>query len=201
MKKIKKIFPLLLGIMVLMFGTLTVSAAETVDYNLKLSDMNTVATSYYDSKHYSHPTFSFTEYCYYKYDNNTLYVYATLNHMYKSGYNSESFSLLSENGGIIYRFKYYIDSKTYDTHVEGAGHQLNYSLITKLQSSANIIDRESGDVFFTRTLRPPVAVQAEVLPEVVQGQTKVILTIAVVCLALLVILSVLPKKLPRFLNR
>ena len=186
--------------MVLMFGTLTVSAAETVDYNLKLSDMNTVATSYYDSKHYSHPTFAFTEYCYYKYDNNTLYVYATLNHMYKSGYNSESFSLLSENG-IIYRFKYYIDSKTYDTYVEGAGHQLNYSLITKLQSSANIIDRESGDVFFTRTLRPPVAVQAEVLPEVVQGQTKVILTTAVVCLALLVILSVLPKKLPRFLNR
>ena len=192
MKKIKKILPLLLGVMVLMFGTLTVSAAETVDYNLKLSDMNTVATSYYDSKHYSHPTFAFTEYCYYKYDNNTLYVYATLNHMYKSGYNSESFSLLSENGGSIYHFKYYIDSKSYDTHVEGAGHQLNYSLI---------IDRESGDVFFTKTLRPPVAVQAEVLPEMVQGQTKVILITAVACLALLVILSVLPKKLPRFLNR
>ena len=77
----------------------------------------------------------------------------------------------------IYHFKYYIDSKSYDTHVEGAGHQLNYSLITKLQSSANIIDRESGDVFFTKTLRPPVAVQAEVLPEMVQGQTKVILII------------------------
>ena len=37
MKKIKKIFPLLLGIMVLMFGTLTVSAAEsdTVSTNAK----------------------------------------------------------------------------------------------------------------------------------------------------------------------
>ena len=37
MKKIKKIFPLLLGIMVLMFGTLTVSAAEsdTVSENAK----------------------------------------------------------------------------------------------------------------------------------------------------------------------
>lgn len=201
MKKIIKILPVLLGIMVLMFGTLTVSAAETADYNLKLSDMNTVATSYYDSKHYSHPTFAFTEYCYYKFDDNTLLVFATLNHMYKSKYNDDSFNLLSENGGSIYRFKYYIDSKTYDTYVAEGGQTLKYSVITELQSSANIIDRESGDVFFTRTLRPPVAVQAEVLPEVVQGQTKVILTTAVVCLALLVILSVLPKKLPRFLSR
>lgn len=201
MKKIKKILPLLLGVMVLMFGTLTVSAAETVDYNLKLSDMNAVATSYYDSKHYSHDTFSFTEYCYYKYDDNTLLVFATLNHLYKSKYNDASFSLVSENGGSIYRFKYYIDSATYDDYVSAGGQILNYSNVTALQSSANIIDRESGEIFFTRTLRPPVAVQAEVLPEVVQGQTKVILTIAVVCLALLVILSVLPKKLPRFLSR
>lgn len=200
MEKIKKILPFLLGVMVLMFGTLTVSAAETVDYNLKLSDMNAVATSYYDSEHYSHDTFSFTEYCYYKYDDNTLYVYATLNHIYKSKYNEESFSLISENGGSIYRFKYYIDSKTYDTYVSVSAHQMNYSLITNLQSSANIIDSESGEVFFTRTLRLPVAVQAEVLPEMVQGQTKVILITAVACLALLVILSVLRRKLPQFLN-
>lgn len=48
---------------------------------------------------------------------------------------------------------------------------------------------------------PPVAQVATALPPVVRNQTKVILITAVACLALLVILSVLPKKLPRFLNR
>ena len=47
----------------------------------------------------------------------------------------------------------------------------------------------------------PVALKAVGLPEVIQGQTKVILITAVACLALLVISLVLPKKLPRFLNR
>lgn len=47
---------------------------------------------------------------------------------------------------------------------------------------------------------PPVAEMAVPLGEMVQTQTKVILTMAVACLALLVILSVLPKKLPIFLN-
>ena len=47
---------------------------------------------------------------------------------------------------------------------------------------------------------PPIAQLAEGLPQAVLAQTKVILTIAVACLALLVILSVLRKKLPIYLN-
>lgn len=48
---------------------------------------------------------------------------------------------------------------------------------------------------------PPVAQVAVALPPVVQKQTKVILITAIVCLASLIILLVLPKKLPRFLSR
>lgn len=201
MKKIKKIFPVLLGIMVLMFGSLTVCAATPVDYNLKLSDMNSVATAYYDEHKYSHPVFSFTEYCYYKLDDENILVFASLNHLYKGPYNKESFSLTSENGGSLYRFKYNFVTKEYDSRVVSGSMSILYSDITNLGSSANIIDKETGEVFFTRTLQVPVAVQAEKLPELVQGQTKVILITAIACLALLIILLVLPKKLPRFLNR
>ena len=72
-----------------------------------------------------------------------------------------------------------------------------FSSFALYNSSGSLLISANDDFFKV----PPVALAAVGLPEVVQNQTKVILTIAVACLALLVIFSVLPKKLPRFLNR
>lgn len=201
MKKIKKLLPVLLGVMVLMFGTLTVCASTVIDYGLSLDSMNDVVTKAFDEKKYSHPVFSFTEYCYYKVDDENIVIYATLNHLYKQNYNSNSFALISENGGGVYMINYNFVTKTYTGTTNSGSVMIPYSKITDMGSSANIIDRQTGDVFFTRTLQVPVAVQAEKLPELVQGQTKVILTTAVACLALLVISLASLRKLPLFLNR
>lgn len=192
MKKIKKIFPLLLGIMVLMFGTLTVCAAEPsaqakADYNafyqyaierkIKLPEYQV-----YDSK------------------------YRQLAVMDSAGvYNSNIYAIQGSNiwvfsfgddGNILYR-------KVSDMYTDSAFHchREPYLIATWDISIAGNPDVKVATKDITGFFPHPVVAPATALPAIVRGQTKVILITAVVCLALLVILSVLPKKLPRFLNR
>lgn len=192
MKKIKKILPVLLGVMVFMFGTLTVCAASNDEYNSIVSQFWHDGYSYVvcvtDSK-----------------NPDNLYIYS---------FNSEPFY---KDGCAYFNGKW-----SYWTSIYSFKKQ---ALITNSQSveygTSNMCMLDSSPTFsivyvnndlyyvganketdkpFFRGPAPLVAV-AEVLPVEIQDQTKVILTIAIACLALLIILLVLPKKLPRFLNR
>lgn len=196
MKKIKKIFPIFLGVMVLMFGTLTVSASTGLpttndEYNALLSE-------------HLHDGYSYiicvtnTDYP------NKLNVYSfSREPFYKDGYAyftdkwscwACSYDSLTESWHESKSVEYntsnmYNLTLSEKTSIVYANHDLYYL-------GAN---KEKDKPFF-RGPAPLVAL-AEVLPEVVLNQTEVILIIAVNCLALLLILSVLPKKLPRFLNK
>lgn len=196
MKKIKKILPVLLGVMVLMFGTLTVSAntglpTTSDEYNALLSE-------------HLHDGYSYiicvtdTDYP------NKLDVYSfSREPFYKDGY-----------AYFTDKWSYWIcsyDSLTKSWHEFKSVEYNTSSMCSLILSAKKSIVYANHDLYylgankkidkpFFRGPAPLVAV-AEGLPEVVQNQTKVILIIAVACLALLVILLVLPKKLPRFLNR
>lgn len=195
MKKIKKIFPLLLGIMVLMFGSLTVSAADDVNYNISGSGFEKMSAMVADiQKVYPYVVI---------YENGTWEA-SESQFLYREGaprghlqFNKDSrvaYGLWSLNGKTFAYNTQNVCIDT-DTQLDGAYKQ------GIVYSSHDILwEKDTSKVFFPETV-VPVVQKAEVLPAVVQNQTKVILTTAVVCLALLVILSVLPKKLPRFLNR
>lgn len=191
MKKIKKILPLLLGVMVLMFGTLTVSAAE-ISAQSK-ADYNAFYQYCIDRK------IELPEYQVYSSKDRILAL------MDSAGmYNSNIHAIQGVNirilkydadGNIIYRkaSDMWSDSAF---HCYSSGLISNYTIVNVSNSSAVYSEKDTTGFF-----PHPVVIPATALPEMVQSQTKVILTIAVACLALLVILSVLPKKLPRFLNR
>lgn len=205
MKKIKKILPLLLGVMVLMFGTLTVSAADVKE----IASINDELMENAFAKYRSERRLS---------SDVTLYAVKYSNGIY-----------VSQRPFVVYQNMIYYDLSVYPTafmHVYSDNSITSYStvasiyadsegipnseiyrrcstaLATSCSSSHDLYDIDGKMVFHLPVVpEPPVAKVAEELPEVVQNQTKVILTTAVVCLALLVILSVLLKKLPRFLNR
>lgn len=196
MKKIKKILPLLLGIMVLMFGTLTVSASAGLpstndEYDTFLSN-------------HLHDGFPYII-CVNKSDSpDSLFVYSfSREPFYKDGY-----------AYFTDKWSYWIcryDSLN-DSWSENKSVEYNTSSMCALTlSKNNSIVYANHDLYYLgankETDKPffrgpaPLVALAETLPEVVLSQTTVILIIAVNCLALLIILSVLPKKLPRFLNR
>lgn len=196
MKKIKKIFPILLGVMILMFGTLTVSASSGLpttndEYDVFLSE-------------HLHDGFPYII-CISNSDSpGSLFVYSfSREPFFKDGY-----------AYFTDKWSYWIckyDSKN-DSWYESKSVEYGTSNMCSLTLSAKqSIVYANHDLYYVgankETDKPffrgpaPLVALAEVLPGVVQNQTKVILTIAVACLALLVILSVLPKKLPRFLNR
>lgn len=196
MKKIKKILPVLLGVMVLMFGSLTVCAAETsnIDYESIAKKSGVL-----------------DKYPYYVMEVNNSHVVVRMSDVPFIYNTSAGHAFGLSQKGTLYLFDYYPstdvikDAKSISYNYDqwfltnnGAGHPIQFSY-----SSHDIwfvgADKENDKPVF-RGPAPLVAV-AEVLPEVVRERTTVILTTAVVCLALLVILSVLPKKLPRFLNR
>lgn len=196
MKKIKKILPVLLGVMVLMFGTLTVSASTGLpttndEYNALLSE-------------HLHDGYSYiicvtdTDYP------NKLDVYSfSREPFYKDGY-----------AYFTDKWSYWIcsyDSSTKSWHEFKSVEYNTSAMCSLILSKKKSIVYANHDLYylgankeidkpFFRGPAPLVAV-AEGLPEVVLNQTTIILIIAVNCLALLVILSVLPKKLPRFLSR
>lgn len=189
MKKIKKILPVLLGVMVLMFGALTVCAAESnpsIDYSL-------VASSHKPSSEYT--------YCFATYTADKVYFYYTT---YPCYYNSNNQFICNDNSGKslsyvigIYTVKtgaYTSSSYTaYGSGSVGATGSFAWTDYTIYN------DNERTEAVFTPPA--PLVALAGVLPVEVQKRTKVILITAIACLALLIISLVLPKKLPRFLNR
>lgn len=188
MKKIKKILPVLLGVMVLMFGALSVCAAESkpsIDYSI-------VASSHKPSSEYT--------YCFATYTADKVYFYYTT---YPCYYNSDNQFICNNNTG--YALSYVVGIYTVKT---GAYTSSTYTARGNGSVGATgsfawtdytiYNDFERSEAVFTPPA--PLVAVAEVLPVEVQKQTRVILTTAIACLALLTILSVLPKKLPRFLS-
>lgn len=201
MKKIKKILPLLLGVMVLMFGTLTVSASGL--YPFPDGAYNTILEMC------EKQNLTLKQYRFAYRDSQCIFVVSSdVPLTYKEYNDSTSYDYQLIGSGQVVTVKYIIGNNTisYDSNFY-SGLNAVYSHFTKhtfvsdydiADAVGNIMLRKDNTGFFPI---PPVAKVAEGLPELVQNQTKVILITAIACLALLVILSVLPKKLPRFLNR
>ena len=204
MKKIKKILPVLLGVMVLMFGTLTVCAAEE-------------DSPYYDNAMTVYDSFQ-------KYvENSTEYSLSDFKFIYIGTYSSSNpitdYRLVASDKNFTYdedgrmRFQdgaiVYWGGKDFSaasstmsfSRTSGAlissYYKPRFTSFNLYTSQGKLLSTVNYDFF----KKPPVALVAQNLPGVVTAQTKVILITAIACLALLTILLVLPKKLPRFLNR
>lgn len=210
MKKIKKIFPLLLGIMVLMFGTLTVSAAESDTISKNAKKVYSAGVAKIENSKWEDMGF---KYFLLTYSSNFDYYKMIVSDVplrYVAG------SLRASGNGASYNY-FTVDYDVSKDKMSYAGISggtntiadkviLNFgdsfgSLYANydVYSSDSVINIHADKTGFFPI--PPVAQVAVALPPVVQNQAKVILITAIACLALLVILSVLPKKLPRFLNR
>lgn len=226
MKRIKKILPVLLGVMVLMFGTLTVSAAshdatDRVYWERVLSDR--CASGAFDFiKENGLTDYKYIMVMAYADKVNAVYLSDCPFYKYQTvdgssskwvvaSYNPEnidcryvSLSCTDTSVG-AWKMNYKLTAKTTRVDLfEGHG---DYSAYNTL-SNYKFVEYGSEDAYISASTgytsffpQPPVAQVATALPPVVQNQTKIILTIAIACLALLIILLVLPKKLPRFLNR
>ena len=206
MKKIKKILPVLMGVMVLMFGSLTVSA-KSVYSDADIKEMNAMIA--YSKKinlpQYSNIIFIRTSETSSEIfvSDNPLTFYAT-----PMGYNT----LYVNEETSFYKVSYAKETVTGATELAtkskaGAGRDINSAQTKYYYANYDIYciysngTQKYADAETDFFPRPPVAQVAVALLPVVQNQTKIILTIAIACLALLIILLVLPKKLPRFLNR
>lgn len=210
MKKIKKILPVLLGVMVLMFGTLTVSAAETNTVTENAKKVYSAGVAKIESNKWENMGF---KYFLLTYSSNFDYFKMIVSDVplrYVPG------SLRSSGNGASYNYftvEYDVskDKMSYagisggpnaiaDKAILAFGDSFN-SLYANydVYSSDSVINISADKTGFFPV--PPVAQVAVALPPVVQKQTKVILITAIACLASLIILLVLPKKLPRFLNR
>lgn len=210
MKKIKKILPVLLGVMVLMFGTLTVSAAETNTITENAKKVYSAGVAKIESNKWENMGF---KYFLLTYSSNFDYFKMIVSDVplrYVPG------SLRSSGNGASYNYftvEYDVskDKMSYagisggpnaiaDKAILAFGDSFN-SLYANydVYSSDSVINISADKTGFFPV--PPVAQVAVALPPVVQKQTKVILITAIACLASLIILLVLPKKLPRFLSR
>ena len=210
MKKIKKIFPLLLGVMILMFGTLTVSAAESDTVSENAKKVYSAGVAKIESNKWEDMGF---KYFLLTYSSNFDYYKMIVSDVplrYVAG------SLRTSGNGASYNF-FTVD---YDVNkdkmsyagISGGTNTIADKAIINFGDSFNSL-YANYDVYSSDSVicihadktgffpGPPVAQVAVALPPVVQNQAKVILITAIACLALLVILLVLPKKLPRFLNK
>lgn len=200
MKKIKKILPVLLGVMVLMFGSLAVSAAEP-EYTAQDQAICQQLMTYAVNNNFpTHSFYSFVKcrdgsYALYNSSGQLAYV-NIINSMLTAPKDVVGWALHYKEGKIIIRYPVGSTLK-YNACLENIASSIFANYDVKYIDKEQVVYKSKADFFPSL----PVAVLAVGLPEVIQGQTKVILITAVVCLALLVILSVLPKKLPRFLNR
>lgn len=228
MKRIKKILPVLLGVMVLMFGTLTVSAAshdatDRVYWERVLSDR--CASGAFDFIKEN----GLTDYKYIMvmaYSDKASSIYLSDCPFYKyqtvkqtngaepwivASYNADNIDcrwvslVCTDTSSGKWKVQNKLTSKTTSVQMQVA--HGDYSRWETL-SNYKFVEYGSEDAYIPASIgytsffpQPPVAQVATALPPVVQNQTKIILTIAIACLALLIILLVLPKKLPRFLNR
>ncbi len=210
MKKIKKILPVLLGVMVLMFGSLTVSAAETNTVTENAKKVYSAGVANIESNKWENMGF---KYFLLTYSSNFDYFRMIVSDVplrYVAG------SLRTSGHGASFNYftvEYDVSKdKMSCAGISGGTNAIaDKAILTfgdsfnslyanyDVYSSDSVINISADKTGFFPT--PPVAQVAVALPPVVQKQTKVILTIAIACLALLIILLVLPKKLPRFLNR
>lgn len=224
MKKIKKILPLLFGVMVLMFGTLTVSAA-TLDTS---AVTNAIEKQQFATYKYRCMYTDGSKYYYATSDNPINVVmqwhngagYATYGYLdVKGNYAVYSMDLdisnisrktygETEDYKDVYATRFYNISGSQNGKKDitvlqslfvASNFDMKYRVKTTYGGSSDADYGEYTDFFYITD--SPITSAIMEIPKMVQGQTKVILTTAVVCLALLVILSVLPKKLPRFLNK
>lgn len=203
MKKIKKILPVLLGVMVLMFGTLTVCAASedspyydnamSVYESFKKYVVNSTDFALSDFKYIYIGTDKVAPQSEYRLIASTEPFTVDSNGYYKFG-----------NGYVIAGGKNYGASSNMTFNKFGVcGSMTTAYFIPRfsnfpLYNSSNTLLISANDDFFKI---PPVALVAQGLPEVVTAQTKVILTTAVACLALLAISLASLRRLPLFLNR
>ncbi len=187
-KKVKKILPILLAMVMLFGGCLTVCAEESttsetpVYYPLpfKSSDYSCYFIRYYGGK--SH------------------FLLCALSNG-KFALNDDGYLCCTENCTYTY-YDYVVGSDKGWSRSSTGTWSAEQSIMKfgndLLECNKNIYD-SSGKLVFRAPV--PLAAVAEVLPETIQNQTGVILTIAIGLLASLTILSVLPKKLPLFLKR
>lgn len=200
MKKIKKILPVLLGIMVLVFGSLTVCAAE-LDYTPQEQARCQELMTYALNNNF--PTHSF--YTYVERNDGAFVLYNTsgqlayvniVNPMLTAHKDVVGWAVMYKDGKITVRYPVGSTMK-YNSCLENTKSAFFANYDVKYIGTEDVYFKSKADFFPSL----PVAVRAVGLPEVVQKQTKVILITAIACLASLIILLVLPKKLPRFLNR
>lgn len=183
MKKLKKILPILCACLLLFGSTLSVSAAES--YPIVLDDMKKFDCFVLFKNGGS--------YYFYGFDNGKFHI--------------DSDNYLSWQGVDNETTKYYVYttqsgswSKSHSEQSITADKrrlcQYDDRYLTFYLCS-NDVYNSTGTLVFQRPL--PIGALAKPLTGVVQSQTKVILTTAVVCLALLTTLFLLSKKLRIFL--
>lgn len=201
MKKIKKILPLLLGVMVLMFGTLTVSASSNVGYTAAEKSACDSMMSFATKNNL--PTYSYYSFCknldgtYLLYNSSMPLKYINIVGAMLTSKGDCIGWALKMNGSVITINQPAGTTFKDNTCLANLSGPIIANYDVAYYDNENVIYK--GQLGFFPTL--PVALKAVGLPEVVQSQTKVILITAVACLALLVTSLVLLKKLPRFLNR
>lgn len=200
MKKIKKIIPVLLGAIVLMFGTLSVCAAEPEYTAQEQAICQQLMTYAVNNNFPTHSFYSFVKsndgsYALYNSSGQLAYV-NIVNPMLTAPKDVVGWALHYKEGKITIRYPVGSTLK-YNSCLENIASSILASYDVKYIDKEQVVYKSKADFFPSL----PVAVQAVGLPEVVANQTKVILITAIACLASLIILLVLPKKLPRFLNR
>ena len=189
MNKIKKILPIILAF-VLVFGScLTVCAEDSIDYDTEYAKL---CDSYSELKN---------TYCFVLGQSiNSIWYFSdkpfTSNNngstlSYSDNCNIYTYTRENASGSFVRNSGNYYDNS-------GAILVNGDKKLNCVYTSHKIYDNLGNLVF--RGPVTPVELALEELPETMSSQVAVILTIAVVCLALLVTLSVLRKKLPTFLH-
>lgn len=189
MKKIKKIFPLLLSVMVLMFGSLTVCAAENIGtYTPRESDKTKIQNlfAYAESQGINVNN----KYYIYVNQTGTPYMYIADSIGTVTVRESDGQIIITLNNGYRIESSYFRTSSQADMPKHTFCTNFNYS-----DSNLSLVANKDG--FFPI---PPVGKLAVKLTEVVTNQAKIIIPIAVGCLALLVGLILSTKLLRKFLN-
>lgn len=184
MDKMKKILPLLLAVVMVLGGCLTAHAEDTS--SVTVSDI-TFPSDMYD-------------YWILGYSDGTYYLHTSHCPMVCSAVGSQYFY------GNVYTHAYIQYSST-DlenwTVTSSAGSMSSgiYLRFDILLTNYDIYYRNTDEIFFQVPVVPPVPLVtvAEELPVMVTSQTKVIVIIAVGCLALLTSSLLLPKVLHKFL--
>ena len=177
MNKIKKILPIILAF-VLVFGSCLTVSAEELPFELPITDYtydNNLV--FHDGSQYILITSEFQ------------YYYDGVESMFPLNSGKQSCYITNDLGKTW--------TYTYEANDWSMGAGMRVVQDEIIYSSYDIKD-QNGNIFFRGPVTP-VELALEELPETINSQVAVILTIAVVCLALLVTLSVLRKKLPSFL--